>query len=113
MVDCYFSRISDWTSPLDFLEKLAKKTGKLLKGGEPDLKAVSKVGEDAAISIISGSLLIARSKNLLRITKYLHLLYKSEISLFGDWPNYKLSINVSDFVFFCDLHWTLVEVYSY
>jgi hypothetical protein len=36
-------RISDWSSPLDFLEKLAKKTGKLLKGGEPDLKAVSKV----------------------------------------------------------------------
>jgi hypothetical protein len=48
LVDCYFCRISDWTSPLDFLEKLAKKTGKLLKGGEPDLKAVSKVGEDVA-----------------------------------------------------------------
>jgi hypothetical protein len=48
LVDCHFCRISDWTSPLDFLEKLAKKTGKLLKGGEPDLKAVSKVGEDVA-----------------------------------------------------------------
>ncbi len=52
MVDCCFHRISDWTSPLDFLEKLAKKTGKLLKGGEPDLKAVSKVGEDAALYLI-------------------------------------------------------------
>jgi hypothetical protein len=51
LVDCYFSRISDWTSPLDFLEKLAKKTGKLLKGGEPDLKAVSKVGKDAAFCL--------------------------------------------------------------
>jgi hypothetical protein len=47
----YFSRISDWTSPLDFLEKLAKKTGKLLKGGEPDLKAVSKVGEDLSFCL--------------------------------------------------------------
>lgn len=36
-------RVSDWSSPIDFLEKLAKKTGKLLKGGEPDLKAVSKM----------------------------------------------------------------------
>ena len=38
--------MSDWTSPLDFLEKLAKKSGKLLKGGEPDLKAVSKVSRE-------------------------------------------------------------------
>jgi len=36
-------RIKDWTSPLDFLEKLCKRTGKLLKGGEPDVKSVSKM----------------------------------------------------------------------
>jgi nuclear GTP-binding protein len=36
-------RLRNWTSPTDFLEKLAKRTGKLLKGGEPDLKAVSKM----------------------------------------------------------------------
>jgi len=36
-------KLRDWTSPLDFLEKLCKRTGKLLKGGEPDLKAVSKM----------------------------------------------------------------------
>ncbi|XP_071496317.1 uncharacterized protein [Diadema antillarum] len=36
-------RISDWTDHVDFLEKLAQRTGKLLKGGEPDLNAVSKM----------------------------------------------------------------------
>jgi len=36
-------RINDWKDPNDFLEKLCKRTGKLLKGGEPDLKAVSKM----------------------------------------------------------------------
>jgi len=35
--------IKSWTCPNDFLEKLCKRTGKLLKGGEPDLKAVSKM----------------------------------------------------------------------
>lgn len=33
--------IKDWNDPIDFLEKLAKKTGKLLKKGEPDLHNVS------------------------------------------------------------------------
>ncbi|CAN9513839.1 unnamed protein product [Ophioblennius macclurei] len=36
-------RIPTWTSAEDFLEKLAFRTGKLLKGGEPDLATVSKM----------------------------------------------------------------------
>ncbi|XP_016893465.1 nucleolar GTP-binding protein 2 isoform X3 [Cynoglossus semilaevis] len=36
-------RIPSWTSAQDFLEKLALRTGKLLKGGEPDLSTVSKM----------------------------------------------------------------------
>merc|ERR1712226_89528 len=36
-------QIASWESPLDFLEKLAKKTGKLLKGGDPDTVAVGKM----------------------------------------------------------------------
>lgn len=36
-------RIPSWTSAEDFLEKLAFRTGKLLKGGEPDLSTVSKM----------------------------------------------------------------------
>uniref|UniRef100_A0A3Q3GQ79 Nucleolar GTP-binding protein 2 n=1 Tax=Kryptolebias marmoratus TaxID=37003 RepID=A0A3Q3GQ79_KRYMA len=36
-------RIPTWNSPEDFLEKLAFRTGKLLKGGEPDLPTVSKM----------------------------------------------------------------------
>ncbi|XP_028985926.1 nucleolar GTP-binding protein 2 [Betta splendens] len=36
-------RIPTWNSPEDFLEKLAYRTGKLLKGGEPDLSTVSKM----------------------------------------------------------------------
>lgn len=36
-------RIPTWTSAEDFLEKLARRTGKLLKGGEPDLPTVSKM----------------------------------------------------------------------
>uniref|UniRef100_A0A7N6BHS9 Nucleolar GTP-binding protein 2 n=1 Tax=Anabas testudineus TaxID=64144 RepID=A0A7N6BHS9_ANATE len=36
-------RIPTWNSPEDFLEKLAFRTGKLLKGGEPDLTTVSKM----------------------------------------------------------------------
>lgn len=35
--------IDDWTDHIDFLEKVAKKYGKLLKGGEPDLHIVSKM----------------------------------------------------------------------
>ncbi|KAM9724119.1 nucleolar GTP-binding protein 2 [Menidia menidia] len=36
-------RIPSWQSAEDFLEKLALRTGKLLKGGEPDLSTVSKM----------------------------------------------------------------------
>lgn len=36
-------RIPSWTNAEDFLEKLALRTGKLLKGGEPDLPTVSKM----------------------------------------------------------------------
>lgn len=36
-------RIPTWSSSEDFLEKLAFRTGKLLKGGEPDLSTVSKM----------------------------------------------------------------------
>ncbi|KAI3361232.1 hypothetical protein L3Q82_013428 [Scortum barcoo] len=36
-------RIPTWNSAEDFLEKLAFRTGKLLKGGEPDLSTVSKM----------------------------------------------------------------------
>uniref|UniRef100_A0A8C8M2R0 Nucleolar GTP-binding protein 2 n=1 Tax=Oncorhynchus tshawytscha TaxID=74940 RepID=A0A8C8M2R0_ONCTS len=36
-------RIPTWRSPEDFLEKLAMRMGKLLKGGEPDLPCVSKM----------------------------------------------------------------------
>ncbi|XP_032373332.1 nucleolar GTP-binding protein 2 isoform X1 [Etheostoma spectabile] len=36
-------RIPTWSSAEDFLEKMAFRTGKLLKGGEPDLSTVSKM----------------------------------------------------------------------
>lgn len=36
-------KISDWTDTEDFLTKLAKRTGKLLKGGEPDINAVARI----------------------------------------------------------------------
>uniref|UniRef100_A0A8C5AX58 Nucleolar GTP-binding protein 2 n=1 Tax=Gadus morhua TaxID=8049 RepID=A0A8C5AX58_GADMO len=36
-------RIPTWSSPEDFLEKLAFRTGKLHKGGEPDIVTVSKM----------------------------------------------------------------------
>ena len=35
--------IPEWTDAEDFLEKLARKSGKLLKGGEPDLSTVAKM----------------------------------------------------------------------
>jgi len=35
--------INAWTDYEDFLTQIAKKTGKLLKGAEPDLKAVAKI----------------------------------------------------------------------
>ncbi|XP_026290550.1 nucleolar GTP-binding protein 2 [Frankliniella occidentalis] len=36
-------KIDDWESHLDFLKKLAVKSGKLLKGGEPDYAVVSRM----------------------------------------------------------------------
>merc|ERR1711983_332310 len=36
-------KIFSWKDHIDFLEQLAKKSGRLGKGGEPDLNAVSKV----------------------------------------------------------------------
>jgi nuclear GTP-binding protein len=33
----------EWTSAVDFLEKVAQKSGKLLKGGEPDINTVAKM----------------------------------------------------------------------
>ncbi|XP_061870480.1 nucleolar GTP-binding protein 2 isoform X2 [Colius striatus] len=36
-------KIDSWQDTEDFLEKLAARTGKLLKGGEPDLQTVSKM----------------------------------------------------------------------
>jgi len=36
-------QIPSWENSLDFLEKMAKKTGKLLKGGDPDTVAVGKM----------------------------------------------------------------------
>ncbi|XP_037532071.1 nucleolar GTP-binding protein 2 [Nematolebias whitei] len=36
-------RVPTWTSPEDFLEKLAFRSGKLLKGGEPNISTVAKM----------------------------------------------------------------------
>ncbi|KAI9582834.1 nucleolar GTP-binding protein 2 [Glossina fuscipes] len=36
-------KIDKWSSSMDFLEQLAKKSGKLLKGGEPDITVVSRM----------------------------------------------------------------------
>lgn len=36
-------KIENWSSSLDFLEQMAKKSGKLLKGGEPDITVVSRM----------------------------------------------------------------------
>lgn len=36
-------RIEKWTSSIDFLEQMAKRSGKLLKGGDPDIAAVAKM----------------------------------------------------------------------
>ena len=33
----------EWTDANDFLEKVAQKYGKLLKGGEPDVNTVAKM----------------------------------------------------------------------
>lgn len=36
-------RLEKWTDSVDFLEQLAKRSGKLLKGGEPDIASVAKM----------------------------------------------------------------------
>lgn len=36
-------QINKWASHIDFLEQLAKRSGKLLKGGDPDVRAVAKM----------------------------------------------------------------------
>uniref|UniRef100_A0A131XAQ4 Nucleolar GTP-binding protein 2 n=1 Tax=Hyalomma excavatum TaxID=257692 RepID=A0A131XAQ4_9ACAR len=36
-------KIDSWDSPEDFLEKMGRRTGKLLKGGEPDISTVAKM----------------------------------------------------------------------
>jgi len=36
-------KIQSWKDNIDFLEQLAKKSGRLLKGGEPDITSVSKI----------------------------------------------------------------------
>ena len=35
--------VSSWTDPLDFLKQLAKKSGKLLKGGDPDMNNTARL----------------------------------------------------------------------
>lgn len=35
--------VKTWTDHIDFLEQMAKKNGKLLKGGEPDIKTAAKI----------------------------------------------------------------------
>lgn len=36
-------KLTSWTDPNDFIDQVSKRTGKLLKGGEPDINAVSKM----------------------------------------------------------------------
>src|SRR5699024_5476763 len=36
-------KVDQWDEHLDFLTRLANRTGKLLKGGEPDLNTISKM----------------------------------------------------------------------
>lgn len=36
-------RITEWTDHVDFLEQMAKRCGKLLKGGDPDIQSVAKM----------------------------------------------------------------------
>lgn len=35
--------VSSWTDPMDFLKQLAKKSGKLLKGGDPDINNTARL----------------------------------------------------------------------
>lgn len=41
MISIY--KIPSWISAQDFLEQMARKNGKLLKGGEPDVKTAAKM----------------------------------------------------------------------
>ncbi|KAL1491197.1 hypothetical protein ABEB36_011833 [Hypothenemus hampei] len=36
-------KVEDWTDSIDFLEKMARRSGRLLKGGEPDISSVAKM----------------------------------------------------------------------
>merc|ERR1712071_308782 len=40
---CRMYKLTGWTDPNDFIDQVSKRTGKLLKGGEPDTNAVSKM----------------------------------------------------------------------
>lgn len=40
---CRTYQVEDWSTPEDFMEQVARRTGKLLKGGEPDLNTVAKM----------------------------------------------------------------------
>lgn len=40
---CRMYRLSDWKDASDFLEQVAKRTGKLSKGGEPDINIVARM----------------------------------------------------------------------
>ncbi|ENN76265.1 nucleolar GTP-binding protein 2 [Dendroctonus ponderosae] len=36
-------KVDNWKDPMDFLDKMARRSGKLLKGGEPDIPSVAKM----------------------------------------------------------------------
>ena len=40
---CRMYRLKDWKDHLDFLDQVSRRTGKLLKGGEPDNNAVARM----------------------------------------------------------------------
>lgn len=40
---CRVYKLKGWTSPHDFLDQVARRTGKLLKLGEPDINAVARM----------------------------------------------------------------------
>lgn len=40
---CRTYQVEEWSTPEDFMEQVARRTGKLLKGGEPDLNTVAKM----------------------------------------------------------------------
>jgi len=41
---CRMYKLTGWTDTNDFIDQVARRTGKLLKGGEPDINTVSKNG---------------------------------------------------------------------